>query len=136
MKPLKPLLLVAMLLMAAWVGYATHDAQGGKKVDTRVFELRTYYIHPGRMKAMNARFRDHTNKLLEKHGMKLVGFWTPTKAEDADKQLIYIVEHASEAAAKKSWDTFRADPDWQAARDASEKDGKIVDKVVSTFLQP
>src|SRR5437016_2718514 len=120
MKPLKPLLLVAMLLMAAWVGYATHDAQGGKKVDTRVFEMRTYYIHPGRMKAMNARFRDHTNKLLEKHGMTLIGFWTPADPDKADKQLIYLVAHASKAAADKSWAAFRKDPDWIKARDASE----------------
>jgi hypothetical protein len=88
------------------------------------------------MNALQARFRDHTNKLLEKHGMKLVGFWTPTNPQEADRQLIYVVEHPSEEAAKKNWDAFRNDPVWKAARDASEKDGKIVEKVVSTFMAP
>lgn len=136
MKLVKPLSFIITAVIAAWVGYAVHDAQGGKKVETRVFELRTYHIHPGRMKAMNARFRDHTNKLLEKHGMTLVGFWTPIDPDKADKQLIYLVAHASKEAADKSWAEFRKDPDWIKARDASEKDGKIVMKVESVFLNP
>ena len=85
---------------------------------------------------MNARFRDHTNKLLEKHGMTLLGFWTPSDADKADKQLIYLVAHASKAAADKSWAEFRKDPVWIAAKDASEKDGPIVMKVDSVFLNP
>src|SRR5436309_1190173 len=86
----------------------THAAEPGeKKVDQHVYELRVYHVLPGRMDALKARFRDHTNKLLEKHGMKLIGFWTPTKAEDAERQLIYIVEHPSEEAAKKNWAAFR-----------------------------
>src|SRR5262249_6480285 len=91
---------------------------------------------PGRMDALKARFRNHTNKLLEKHGMKLVAFWTPTKSDEAERKLIYIVEHPSEEAAKKSWAAFRDDPVWKTARDASEKDGKIVEKVEVTFMKP
>lgn len=123
-------------IVAGGFGYWAGAAEQGDKKVEHVYELRTYYVLPGRMDALKARFRDHTNKLLEKHGMKLIGFWTPTKADESDKVLIYIVEHASEAAAKKSWDSFRADPDWDAARKASEKDGKIVEKVVAQFLKP
>src|SRR5437016_2682024 len=116
----KSAVIAASLTVALLIGSATPMLQGGKKVETRVFEMRTYYIHPGKMKAMNARFRDHTNKLLEKHGMTLIGFWTPTDADKAEKQLIYLVAHSSKAAADKSWDAFRKDPDWIKARDASE----------------
>lgn len=130
------MLIVGVLALAAWVGYATHDAEGGKKVETRVFEMRTYYIYPGKMNAMNARFRDHTCKLLEKHGMTLLGFWTPTDPDESEKKLIYIVAHASKAAADKSWDAFRKDPVWIKAKEASEKDGPIVMKVDAVFMNP
>jgi hypothetical protein len=124
-------------MMAAGLSYWAKAAEpGDKQVKGHVYELRVYHVVPGRMDALKARFRDHTNKLLEKHGMKLIGFWTPTKADDADRQLIYLVEHPSEEAAQKNWAAFREDPDWKTARAASEKDGKIVEKVVVTFLKP
>ena len=137
MKQRAMVIVAAGVAVAACLGYAAREAEGGKaKVETRVFEMRTYYIHPGRMKAMNARFRDHTNKLLEKHGMTLIGFWTPTDADKAEKQLIYIVAHASKAAADKSWADFRKDPAWIAARKASEVDGPLVKDVESVFMNP
>jgi hypothetical protein len=136
MKLWQPLLMVMGLFAAGWVGCSAVDAQGGKKVDTRVFELRTYYALPGKMPAVHARFRDHTCKLLEKHGMTLVGFWTPTDAKKSEEVLIYLVAHKSKDAADKSWADFRKDPAWIAARDASEKNGKILSKVESVFLNP
>jgi len=98
------------------------------KPDTRVFEMRTYYANPGKMADLHARFRDHTCKLLEKYGMTLIGFWVPTDSKGAEEVLVYIVAHPSEEAAKKAWDAFRMDPDWIKARDASEKNGKILSK--------
>ena len=77
MKHGKIFVIAACLIVAAAIGYTTHEAEGGKKVDTRVFELRTYYANPGKMTALHARFRDHTNKLFVKHGMTLIGYWTP-----------------------------------------------------------
>jgi hypothetical protein len=117
------------------VGFAVAANQEGKKVDGRVFELRTYHVVPGRMPAMHQRFRDHTNKLLEKHGMKLIGFWNPT-GKDAETTLIYLVAHPSEEAAKKNWDAFRNDDAWKVVKEASEKDGKIVEKVDVVFMTP
>ena len=99
----------------------------------RIFEMRTYHTLPGRLDALNARFRDHTNKLFVKHGMDLVGYWTP---QDKADMLIYILAYPSREAREASWKAFQADPDWKAAREASEKDGKIVDKVESHFLDP
>lgn len=99
----------------------------------RVFEMRTYTTHPGRLDALNKRFREHTNKLFVKHGMDLVGYWTP---QDKPDTLVYILAYPSRDAREASWKAFQADPDWKEAREASEKDGKIVAKVDSVFLDP
>lgn len=124
------LMVVAAALVAA-------DVQGGgKKVEQRVFEMRTYYADPGKMKALHDRFRNHTNKLFEKHGMTLIGYWSPTDAAQAEKMMVYILAYPSQEAAKKSWDGFRNDPDWIAAKKASEVDGALVQKVDSVFLNP
>jgi hypothetical protein len=101
---------------------------------TRVFELRTYHTLPGRLPALQARFRDHTTQLFERHGMTNIGYWTPADAPASENTLIYILAHASREAAKKSWDEFRNDPEWQQVAKASEADGKIVEKVDSVFM--
>ena len=100
-----------------------------------VYELRTYATEPGRLDALLARFRDHTVKLFEKHGMTNVGYWVPMDAKDgAGAKLVYIIGHKSREAAKASWKEFIADPEWKAAQKASEVSGKIVAKVESVFL--
>ena len=106
-----------------------------KKGEPRLFEMRTYYAAPGKMDALHARFRDHTCKLFEKHGMTLIGFWSPTDAQDGQKRMVYILAHASKEAADKSWAAFRDDPDWKKAKAESEKDGPLVTKVESVFLK-
>src|SRR5437588_12021698 len=98
------------------------DDRGEKKVDARVFELRTYHAAAGKMDALHARFRDHTCKLFKKHGMTIVGFWSPTKPEEAEKKLIYILAFPSQEAADKSWAAFREDPEWTAVKDTAETD--------------
>jgi hypothetical protein len=97
-------------------------------VNTRVYELRTYTTLPGRLPALHKRFREHTIRLFEKHGMKNEMYWVPT---DEDNKLIYVVSHQSREAAEKSWREFQADPDWQKARAASEAEdagGRILAK--------
>lgn len=103
--------------------------------DSRCFEMRTYYAMPGKFEAMHARFRDHTCALFKKHGMELVGFWIPTdKDKGADKTLVYILAHKSRDEAKKSWAAFSSDPEWKKAREASEANGKIVEKADVVFM--
>jgi hypothetical protein len=97
----------------------------------RVFEMRTYYCHPGRLEALQKRFRDHTTRLFTKHGMENVGYWVPTDKPDV---LVYILAYPSREAATKAWAAFRADPDWNTARTASEADGPIVQKVESVYM--
>jgi hypothetical protein len=106
----------------------------------RVFELRTYTAETGRLPNLLARFRDHTTKLFEKHGMTNVAYWTLMNDQpDADKMLVYILAHKSQDAAKASFAAFRADPDWIAARKASEEKAggslTVKDGVKSLFLK-
>jgi hypothetical protein len=131
-------LLAGVLVLAGGVGFAlgTASADDAKKGDTRVYELRTYHAAPGKMAALNARFRDHTCKLFAKHGMTVVGFWTPTDPKKAEEVLIYVLSFPSKGAADKSWQAFRDDPEWKAVREASERDGKLVERVESVFMNP
>jgi hypothetical protein len=100
--------------------------------DSRCYELRVYTAAAGKLDALQTRFREHTCKLFEKHGMTNIGYWTPL--ENPDHKLYYILAYPSRDAREKSWKEFMADPDWQAAQAASEKDGKLVAHVDSTFL--
>ena len=109
---------------------ATKPADSG-----RVFEMRKYYTLPGRLDALQARFRNHTTKLFEKHGMENVGYWTPTEGPEAGKVLVYLLAYPSAEAKAAAWKGFRADPEWKKVREASEKDGKIVERIESTILR-
>lgn len=130
---------LGLALLAAWFAAANpgpaRAADEAKKAD-RFFEMRTYYAAEGKLDALNARFRNHTNKLFVKHGMTLVGYWTPTDGPESKNTLVYILAYPSREAREASWKAFAADPDWKAAKEASEKDGKLVDKVEQKFLAP
>jgi hypothetical protein len=127
-----PILLFALATLWLPAAPRAAAAEPGKE---KVYELRTYHVLPGRMPAMLKRFRDHTTKLFEKHGMENVGYWTP-EGKEAETKLIYLLAHDNKEAATKSWQGFRDDPDWHKVRDASEKDGKIVERVESVYLNP
>jgi hypothetical protein len=105
-------------------------------MDTRVFELRTYTAIPGRIEALHARFRNHTIRLFEKHHMTVIGFWRPTDEQQAKRQLVYLLAFPSQDAAAKSWKDFQADPEWKVVKEASEQNGKLVEKIDSVFLNP
>jgi hypothetical protein len=130
------ILCTAAVLALGALALQLHAREGEKQTASRVFEMRTYYAAPGKMEALHARFRDHTCKLFEKHGMTLVGFWSPTDAKEAEKKMVYILAFPSREAAAKSWSAFANDPAWKAAREASEKDGKLVERVESVYLNP
>ena len=119
------LLLAAAMLTSSLPSFAAEK-------DTRVFEMRTYYAAPGKLDALHARFRDHTTRLFEKHGMTNVGYWTPI--ENADSKLIYVLAYPDRAAREASWKGFVGDPDWQKASKASESGGALVAKVEQLFM--
>jgi hypothetical protein len=99
-----------------------------------VYELRTYTAPAGKLDALQSRFRDHTLRIFGRHGMKNVGYWVPADAPLSDNTLIYILEHKSRDAAKKSWDDFRADPEWQKVYEESQRDGRLTSNVESVFM--
>ncbi len=103
---------------------------------SRVFELRVYHTFPGRLPALQTRFREHTIGIFNRHHMTSIGYWVPQDAAQHDNTLVYIIAHESRDAAKKNWAEFGADPDWQQVSKASEADGKIVEKIDSTYMDP
>ncbi len=94
--------------------------------DEAVYELRIYRCNEGKLANLDARFRDHTLRLLEKHGVRNVAYWHPTDEPDSKDTLIYIVRHASPAAAQTSWKAFGADEQWKKVAEESQKDGKFL----------
>lgn len=126
---------IVLSVLLAVVALRSNATNGQEQKMTGVYELRTYTTLEGRLPNLNARFKNHTMKLFEKHGMKNVMYWTPTDEKTANNTLIYVLWHASPEAAKKSWDGFRNDPEWHKVRDESEKDGKIVAKVEAVYMK-
>jgi hypothetical protein len=106
------------------------------QAENRIYELRTYIATDGKLDNLLARFRDHTIKLFEKHGMQNVGYWVAADEPASKNTLIYVLSHKNRDAAKASWDAFRKDPDWVKAKGESEANGAIVDKVTSVFMNP
>lgn len=121
------ILLSAILLAAMLTTVSAADN------DTRCYEMRVYYAAPGKLDGLHARFRDHTCKLFEKHGMVNVGYWVPL--ENSENKLVYVLAHASREAAKKSWAAFGGDPDWKKAQKESEANGKLVARLESFFME-
>jgi hypothetical protein len=103
---------------------------------TRVYELRTYHCNEGKLEALKARFRDHTIEIFKRHGIESIGYWVPQDPELAKNTLVYLIVHPSREAAAKNWAAFTSDPEWKKVAADSEKDGKIVQKVDSLFLDP
>lgn len=102
--------------------------------DEKVYELRTYTATPGNLDNLHARFRDHTIRIFEKHGMKIVGFWSPLNEEEADDTLIYVLEHASQEAANASWKAFVEDPEWKSVAEASNANGPILAGIEQRYM--
>ncbi len=122
--------LLGCLCFAAFAANATSRAV---EPDTRVYEMRVYYAAEGKLEALNARFRNHTCKLFEKHGITNIGYFEPL--ENSERKLIYFLAYPSREARDASWKAFGADADWKKAKEASEADGKLVAKVETLFLK-
>jgi NIPSNAP len=123
--------ILAAAFVVALGGLGMASAQAPEQTD-RVYEMRTYWSPEGKLDELHARFRDHTMKLFEKHGMTNVAYWVPI--DNTENKLVYILSYPSKDAATKAWKDFLADPDWQAAYKASEANGTLVKKHESKFL--
>lgn len=134
------LVLLALVFAGGFVAGNLTESPGSARAQEQghgdhVFELRTYTASPGKLSDLEARFRNHTVGLFEKHGMTNVGYWVPTDEPLAENTLIYVLEHESRDAAQASWDAFRADPDWVEARAESERNGRLAANVEAVFMQ-
>jgi hypothetical protein len=128
-------LVVGWAVVLAAVAHSNVQAADQAPKKEKVFELRTYITNPGKLEALHKRFREHTNRLFKKHGIELVGYWTPVEGPESENTLIYIVAFPSREAQAKAWAAFKADPEWIKAKDESHKDGVIVKEVKSTTMR-
>ncbi len=130
--------ITVLLLTAAaglLVGVLTPiNSDSQAQTSTKVFELRVYKASPGNLANLHSRFRDHTTRIFEKHGMSVVAYWTPTDPEQAQDTLIYVLSHASQAAADASWAAFGQDPEWRTVAEASNANGNILAGVERTYM--
>jgi hypothetical protein len=125
----------AALLPASFLAAAAKQNDGqSTQASTAVYELRVYHTAPGKLADLLTRFRDHTVTIFDRHGMKSVAYWTPLDEPQKSNTLFYILRHPSFEAATANWKSFQDDPEWKSVRDKSEANGKIVEKVDSTFL--
>ena len=133
-----PLTVCLLLWMCAVVlGFGVEQVIAEEKdAEDRIFEMRTYITNDGKLDALHARFRDHTNTLFEKHGMTLIGYWTPVDGDEAKNTLVYMLAYPNREARAKAWKGFLADPAWIKAYATSIKDGRLVKQVISKFLTP
>jgi hypothetical protein len=121
-----------MLPASLWAASRRESTDVG--ASTAVYELRVYHAAPGKLADLLARFREHTVKIFDRHGMKSIAYWTPLDERDKSNTLIYILEHPSREIAAANWKSFQDDPEWKSVRDKSEANGKLVEKVDSTFM--
>jgi hypothetical protein len=125
---------VAAFAPATSLFVADEKRAGAAPDPNAVYELRVYHCYEGKLPDLLRRFREHTTKIFERHGMKNVAYWTPMDEPQKSNTLVYILAHASREAAATNWKAFGDDPEWQTVYKASEVNGKLVEKVDSTFL--
>ncbi|MDG2249882.1 MAG: NIPSNAP family protein [Gammaproteobacteria bacterium] len=102
--------------------------------DEKVFELRTYTATPGNLDNLHARFRDHTTRIFRKHGMEVVGYWSPTSEEEREDTLVYLLAHDNQDAANASWQAFIADSEWATVAEESNRNGQILGGIEAKFM--
>ena len=124
----------AALLPTALLAASRRGSSGSDQASSGVFELRVYHAASGKLGELEARFRDHTITIFERHGIKSVAYWTPQDEPDKSNTLIYILQHPSRDAATANWKAFQDDPEWKSVKEKSEANGKLVEKIDSTYM--
>ena len=105
--------------------------------DDAVYELRIYKTNEGKLSALDARFRDNTIRIFNRHGIQSVAYWHPSDEPGSKDTLIYIVRHRSRDAAGTSWKAFGADPEWKKVAKESQKDGRFLrERPTSIYMKP
>lgn len=123
--------LVTLAMLVSCILFTSTSTAQSSSSSGKVYELRTYTATPGNLDKILTRFRDHTMRIFEKHGMTNIGYWIPVDEEDT---LIYLLAHDSQEAANRSWQDFSADPEWQKVNEESNANGPILQSVVRKYL--
>lgn len=121
--------LALIIGLAGGILFSSSAQESGK-----VFELRIYTATEGNLDNLHARFRNHTTRIFRKHGMEVVGYWTPTSEEERDDTLVYVLEHQSQEAANASWRAFIQDPEWQEVAEESNRNGEILGGIERRYM--
>ncbi len=127
--------IVGVVVAVISVSSIAPAADAPQKKD-RVFELRTYITNAGKLPDLHKRFREHTCRIFQRHGIEMIGFWVPLEKPDCENTLTYLVTFPSVEAQKKAWKEFGADPEWKKVFAESHKNGIIVKEVHSTTMTP
>src|SRR5688572_8485528 len=124
---------VGLVLVAALAPLAVAAEE---KPSGQYFELRIYNAAAGKMEALHKRFREHTMKLFEKHGIKNVGYWIAVD-EKHQGRLYFILAYPDQKSRDRMWtEGFAKDPEWLKVAEESQKDGKLVESIEQVFLTP
>ena len=126
----------AVAFAAGWMASRLAAPANVQAQSNRVFELRVYHAAPGKLAGLQKMFHDVTLPMFKKHNITSIGYWVPQDAPESENTWIYIVAHPSREEAKKNWAAFQADPEWQSKSKAAQADGKFVEKIDSTFMDP
>ena len=124
----------AISIVSLIIGLGTGVFFSTSAQDQKIFELRTYQATPGNLDNLHARFRDHTTRIFRKHGMEVVGYWSPTSEEERDDTLVYLLAHDNQDAADASWQAFIADPEWARVAEASNMNGQILGGIERKYM--
>ena len=60
-----------------------------------------------------------------------MNFWIDAKGSG---EIWYVLVWESSSSMESSWNTFRSDQEWIEVKEATEKDGPIVERIESTLL--
>ena len=125
-----------LLLLAGFAAGALTQHSLSAQAPARVFELRTYTAPDGKLGELHARFRNHTLRIFEKHGMTSIGYWMPEDAPLSQNTMVYLLAHPSREAARQNWKEFASDPEWKKVASESQANGPLTSKIESVFLDP
>lgn len=126
----------ALVVLALLAGYWAGRNRTVHASSPRTFELRVYHTAPGKYDDLVKRFKNHTMALFQKHGMTNIAYWNATEDPQRGSSFYYMLAYPSREAREQMWKAFADDPEWHKVKDASEANGKLVDKVDAIFLEP
>lgn len=122
-----------MLLYAGVIAGARSLPANAGEGSNQVFELRIYHAVPGKLPALEARFRDKTSKLLARHNLNVVGYWVTEEA--SENSFVFLLAHKSRDEARKNWEAFRLDPELQELAKSEQAD-KTLERAEIIWLRP